>query len=467
MSHQRTSKFLSLVLRHDPARIGIALDSAGWTDVAALLAKAGAHGVLITRPMLEEIVASSDKQRFALSADGTRIRANQGHSVSVELGLAPLPPPPRLYHGTVTAALSGIRVEGLTKRARHHVHLSAERDTATKVGSRRGAPVVLTIRADEMSAAGYKFYCSENGVWLTDQVPPEYIDLPPSHTPGPGSNDAARAERTTIATSTVAACDAGSYTTDAGAVVDLRDALARAVEGTCLYERAPQLVDTPRRAGVITVTTETTMEAIYRLAARPASHDGRGGPHLACLNFASARRAGGGFLQGALAQEEALARSSGLYPCLLTQPYFYERNRATASALYLDLTIFSPLVPFFRNDAGAWLAAPVLASVITAPAPNAGALRQQRDYRADTVRLTLLRRARIILSVAAAHDVTTLVLGAWGAGVFGNEPAMVAECFAEALAELRYAFDEIVFAVPAGPNHAPFASKFWLSRGKA
>jgi uncharacterized protein (TIGR02452 family) len=152
---------------------------------------------------------------------------------------------------------------------------------------------------------------------------------------------------------------------------------------------------------------------------------------------------------------------------LLSQPYFYERNRATASALYLDLTIFSPLVPFFRDDAGAWLTAPVLASVITAPAPNAGALRQQRDFSAETVRLTLLRRARIILSVAAAHDVTTLVLGAWGAGVFGNEPAVVAECFAEALTELRYAFDEIIFAVPAGPNHAPFASKFWLSRGKA
>jgi putative RNA 2'-phosphotransferase len=267
MSHQRTSKFLSLVLRHDPARIGISLDSAGWTEIAALLRAAAAHGVSITRADLDEIVATSDKQRFALSADGTRIRANQGHSVSVELGLTALPPPPRLYHGTVTAALTGIRSEGLTKRARHHVHLSAERDTAIKVGSRRGAPLVLTIRADEMSAAGYKFYCSENGVWLTDQVPPEYIDLPPSHTPGPGSNDAARAERTTIATSTVAACDAGSYPGGAGEVIDLRVDLERAIAGTCLYERAPHLMETPRRAGAITVTAETTMEALYRLAA--------------------------------------------------------------------------------------------------------------------------------------------------------------------------------------------------------
>src|SRR5690242_6516739 len=145
----RLSKFLSLVLRHDPARIGIALDSAGWIDVAALLEACAAHGVVISRDELAHIVATSDKQRFALSADGTRIRANQGHSVAVELGLAPAAPPPLLYHGTVDRFVASIRTHGLVKGSRHHVHLSADSATAHKVGGRRGKPVVLTIRAAE------------------------------------------------------------------------------------------------------------------------------------------------------------------------------------------------------------------------------------------------------------------------------------------------------------------------------
>ena len=176
MSAVRTSKFLSLVLRHEPAKIGITLDDAGWTDVGALLAACAAHGVTITRGELEQIVATSDKQRFALSPDGARIRANQGHSVPVELGLLPAEPPARLYHGTVDKFMDSIRATGLAKGERHHVHLSAELATATKVGSRRGLPVILTIRAGEMAAAGHLFYRSENGVWLTDHVPPEYID---------------------------------------------------------------------------------------------------------------------------------------------------------------------------------------------------------------------------------------------------------------------------------------------------
>ena len=178
MSPIRISKFLSLVLRHDPAKIGITLDDAGWTDVSALLAACAAHGVTITRAELTEIVASSDKQRFALSPDGTRIRANQGHSVDVDLELPPVTPAARLYHGTVADVLTAIRTEGLTKRARHHVHMSADTETATKVGGRRGKAVILVIRADAMATAGHVFFRSANGGWLTDHVPPELIEFP-------------------------------------------------------------------------------------------------------------------------------------------------------------------------------------------------------------------------------------------------------------------------------------------------
>jgi putative RNA 2'-phosphotransferase len=171
----RISKFLSLVLRHDPARIGITLDEAGWTDVDALLAAAARHGVQLTRDELRALVAASDKQRFALSDDGARIRANQGHSVEVDLQLPPREPPAQLYHGTVEAALEGIRELGLLRGTRHHVHLSPDVATATKVGRRRGEPVILTIRAADMHAAGYAFFCSENGVWLTEHVPPRFI----------------------------------------------------------------------------------------------------------------------------------------------------------------------------------------------------------------------------------------------------------------------------------------------------
>jgi putative RNA 2'-phosphotransferase len=173
----RASKFLSLVLRHDPGRIGIVLDDAGWTDVAALLAACARHGVPLTRAQLAEVVATSDKQRFALSPDGERIRANQGHSVEVDLQLAPAEPPATLFHGTVESALASIRAQGLVRGQRHHVHLSSDIATATRVGGRRGKPIVLTIRAGEMAAAGHVFYCSANGVWLVDHVPPAFIDF--------------------------------------------------------------------------------------------------------------------------------------------------------------------------------------------------------------------------------------------------------------------------------------------------
>jgi len=178
MDLKRVSKFLSLVLRHEPGKIGITLDENGWTGCQELIEAAGRHGKHFDHAMLLKVVRENDKQRFSISADGTRIRANQGHSVQVDLGLEARIPPRFLYHGTVAKFLEAIHAGGLQKGERHHVHLSSNLVTATKVGERRGQPVILTIRAAEMSAAGHPFYLSANGVWLADAVPPEFIDFP-------------------------------------------------------------------------------------------------------------------------------------------------------------------------------------------------------------------------------------------------------------------------------------------------
>jgi putative RNA 2'-phosphotransferase len=173
----RLSKFLSLVLRHNPGTVGLVLDAQGWVEVDTLLAAAQRHGVRLDMETLLRIVAENDKQRFALSADGRCIRASQGHSITVDLALPPLAPPQLLYHGTTTRFLDAIKREGLHKRGRQHVHLSPNEATALKVGRRHGPPVVLTVQAGAMAAAGYLFYRSANGVWLTDHVPPAYLEL--------------------------------------------------------------------------------------------------------------------------------------------------------------------------------------------------------------------------------------------------------------------------------------------------
>ncbi len=177
------SKRLSYVLRHAPQSIGVALDREGWVSVERLLDALAQHGELVRRDELETVVRESDKQRFALSADGLLIRANQGHSVDVELGYAPLTPPPLLFHGTVARHLASIREHGLRRGARHHVHLSATRELAELVGRRRGAPIVLEIDAARMAERGHEFFCSENGVWLTSHVPPEFLGESPEGPP--------------------------------------------------------------------------------------------------------------------------------------------------------------------------------------------------------------------------------------------------------------------------------------------
>ena len=171
----RLSKFLSKHLRHEPAALGLTLEAGGWVAVSDLLAACAAHGHPLTRDELEDIVEDNDKQRFAFDASGQRLRAQQGHSVAVDLQLLPAVPPARLYHGTAPAALPAIRATGLHKMSRHHVHLTADKATARRVGQRRVRPVLLAIDAAALHAAGGVFYQSGNGVWLIEAVPPQFI----------------------------------------------------------------------------------------------------------------------------------------------------------------------------------------------------------------------------------------------------------------------------------------------------
>lgn len=171
------SKFLSLVLRHSPEKIGLKLDENGWADVAELIAKCNKKGQKLNPELLDYVVENNDKKRFAYNDDKTKIRASQGHSISVELNLAETEPLDFLYHGTVGKFMESIRNEGLKKMSRQHVHLSKDKETAIKVGSRRGAPQILTIRSGAMFKDGFKFYLSDNNVWLTDEVPAKYIEF--------------------------------------------------------------------------------------------------------------------------------------------------------------------------------------------------------------------------------------------------------------------------------------------------
>lgn len=171
----RDSRFLSLILRHAPERIGLQLDKNGWVSIANLLRALKRSGRPLTRAQLDEIVTTSDKQRFTLSDDGLSIRAAQGHSIDVDLGLPPAEPPEVLYHGTARANLDQIFNEGLLPRRRRHVHLSLDPETAEAVGRRHGKPTVLRVDAGRMHRDGHVFFLAENGVWLTEKVPAAYL----------------------------------------------------------------------------------------------------------------------------------------------------------------------------------------------------------------------------------------------------------------------------------------------------
>jgi uncharacterized protein (TIGR02452 family) len=254
----------------------------------------------------------------------------------------------------------------------------------------------------------------------------------------------------------------GSYAAPSGSNVSIAQAVERAIEGTRLYRPGDfERLEVPaadQGPPVIEVTGETTAEAARRLVER------EGATRVAALNFASAKNPGGGFLRGARAQEEDLARCSALYACQVRHRAYYDANRGFDSMVYTDHLIYSPEVPFFRDERLELLAAPFTVSLITSPAPNAGEAHRRGE--GALVRETLLRRAGHVLRVAAHHRHRTLVLGAWGCGVFRNDPTMVAEVFAECLAAplLAGMFGKIVFAVydrtPSRSNLRAFETRF-------
>ena len=174
----RLSKFLSLVLRHKPSLLGLKLDKNGWVPIDDLITKAKAAKINLTREILMEVVNKNDKKRFAVNEDVTRIRANQGHSIDVDLGLQPVNPPRILYHGTAARFVDSIRKSSLNSGNRRYVHLSQDWQTAIKVGQRHGKPVVLQIDTEAMNRNDLHFFISKNGVWLTQSVPSKFILFP-------------------------------------------------------------------------------------------------------------------------------------------------------------------------------------------------------------------------------------------------------------------------------------------------
>jgi uncharacterized protein (TIGR02452 family) len=282
-----------------------------------------------------------------------------------------------------------------------------------------------------------------------------------------------------LAQATLTILERGEYTTNAGQRVDVSARIAAAVQGTRLY--APGEYDALRTNAArpqppppaappvprtevprIEVTDETTAAAARRVVGEAPADCGS---DVVALNYASAKNPGGGFLTGAKAQEEDLARCSALYACLLTQRAYYDANRAAGSMIYTDHIIYSPRVPFFRDERLELLPAPFDLSIVTAPAPNAGEAQKTGHSRAE-IRAALIARAGHVLTVMAAHGHRTLVLGAWGCGVFRNDSAEVADAWAYWLAapEFASAFDRVVFAVydrGAGqPNLTAFRRRF-------
>jgi uncharacterized protein (TIGR02452 family) len=266
---------------------------------------------------------------------------------------------------------------------------------------------------------------------------------------------------TGVAKETVRIVEQGEYVAPSGRKVSVREAVERAVQGTVLYRPVDfeRLTLPPAPGGSlrVEVTAEKTGAASRRLV------EEEGVAEVLALNFASAKNPGGGFLGGAKAQEEDLARCSALYPCLLTQPEYYSGNRAETTLLYTDHMIYSPGVPFFRDEQLELLERPFHVSILTAPAPNAGEVLRKDPSVGPRLREEVYSRALKVLQVAAHRGHRTLVLGAWGCGVFRNDPVEVAEAFAAGLRALPGAFERVVFAVYErggdGPNLRAFQER--------
>ena len=184
MGEAKLGKLLAWVLRHEPEAIGLELDAAGWTSIDSLLAGLEGYGRATTRAELEQCVREDQKGRYTISSDGARVRAAQGHSVAIELGLEPREPPAQLFHGTPERFVPAILVEGLIRGERHDVHLSTSAATAVEVGRRRGRALIVVVESGAMHRDGHVFYCSDNGVWLTREVPPRYLALAPADDSG-------------------------------------------------------------------------------------------------------------------------------------------------------------------------------------------------------------------------------------------------------------------------------------------
>lgn len=253
-----------------------------------------------------------------------------------------------------------------------------------------------------------------------------------------------------LAEDTISILEVGRYRYDGESIVDISAEVAAAAAGTRMYlpDDAVPVASPADRRPVIEVTGETTLAAARRL-----------GGDVAALVFASARNPGGGFRSGAQAQEESIARASALFACQQRVPEFYAYHRASPDLGYSDRVIYSPAVPVFRDDTGNLLAVPHRVAFLTAAAPNLGAIRNNQPERAASVPETLRRRALRVVRIAAGHGHRRLVLGAWGCGVFRNEPAVVAEAFAEAL-EHTAGLEDVVFAVYDPAEQSPVRAAF-------
>jgi uncharacterized protein (TIGR02452 family) len=279
---------------------------------------------------------------------------------------------------------------------------------------------------------------------------------------------ATRDIRARIAQETLAIVQGGAYRSPSGREVSFLDDIQMAIHRTelitpnsakSLRQRAERALAERSFQTTFEVTNESTFSAAKRLVER------YGADKVAALNFASANNPGGGFLNGSQAQEESLARASALYSCLLQQSTYYDTNRKAPNALYTDHLIVSPQVPVFRDDDDVLIDEPWKVTIITSPAPNAGAVAKNDPVYLPSVETTLRRRAEHILSASVLFDQTALVLGAWGCGVFQNDPKLVAQIFAEMLlggGAFAKTFEHVTFAVldQKGDNFAAFAEVF-------